>query len=62
VPLLFVDVNLGLGKSDRIVVYEGDKSDMLAKKFALIHRNTTIYIFKSKKDYFLDRRDKIHAF
>jgi len=40
VPLLFVDVNLGLGKSDRIVVYEGDKSDTLAKKFALIHRKT----------------------
>ena len=37
VPLLFVDVNLGQGRTERIVVFEGDKSDDLAKKFADDH-------------------------
>ena len=37
VPLLFVDVNLGQGMSERIVVYEGDKSEVLAHKFAEEH-------------------------
>ena len=37
VPLLFVDVNLGQGKNERIVVYEGDKSEVLAVKFAEEH-------------------------
>jgi hypothetical protein len=36
-PLLYVDVNLGPGKSERIVVYEGDTADHLAEKFALSH-------------------------
>eukprot|EP00347_Sterkiella_histriomuscorum_P013308 403365213 len=36
-PLLYVDVNLGPGKSERIVVYEGDTADALAEKFALSH-------------------------
>lgn len=26
VPMLYVDVNLGSGKNERIVVYDGDKS------------------------------------
>ena len=39
VPLLFVDVNLGGGKSERIIVYEGDKSEILAKQFADEHGN-----------------------
>ena len=34
IPLLFVDVNLGPEKTQRIVVYEGDTSEELAKKFA----------------------------
>ena len=34
VPLLFVDVNIEEGKTARIVVYEGDKSESLANKFA----------------------------
>jgi isopentenyl phosphate kinase len=34
VPLLFVDVNLGNGEAERIVVYEGDRSEQLAEKFA----------------------------
>jgi hypothetical protein len=38
VPLLFVDVNLGAGRAERIVVYEGDKSDELAARFAEEHR------------------------
>lgn len=33
-PLLFVDVNIEEGKTARIVVYEGDKSDELAEKFS----------------------------
>ena len=36
-PLLYVDVNLGPGKSERIVVYEGDTADALAEKFAISH-------------------------
>lgn len=36
-PLLYVDVNLGPGKSERIVVYEGDTADSLADKFAISH-------------------------
>jgi len=35
VPLLFVDVNLGLGQTERITVLEGDTSEALAQKFAL---------------------------
>lgn len=33
-PLLYVDVNLGPGKSERIVVFDGDTADLLAEKFA----------------------------
>jgi len=36
-PLLYVDVNLGPGKSERIVVYEGDTAESLADKFAINH-------------------------
>lgn len=36
-PLLYVDVNLGPGKSERIVVFDGDTADSLADKFALTH-------------------------
>ena len=37
VPLLFVDVNLGPGKTERIIVFEGDHSSDLANKFAEQH-------------------------
>ncbi|EGR33211.1 hypothetical protein IMG5_059240, partial [Ichthyophthirius multifiliis] len=37
VPLLFVDVNIEDGKTARIVVYEGEKSEDLANKFAKEH-------------------------
>ncbi len=37
VPLLFVDVNLGMGKTERIIVYEGDRSEDLANKFSETH-------------------------
>ena len=33
-PLLFVDVNLGPGRADRIVVYEGDTAESLAERFS----------------------------
>ena len=36
-PLLFVDVNLGVNRSERIVVYEGDSSEELADKFSQLH-------------------------
>lgn len=36
-PLLFVDVNLGENKSERIVIYKGDKTEELAKKFCNYH-------------------------
>lgn len=37
VPLLFVDVNLGSNRTERITVYEGDRSDELAAQFAATH-------------------------
>ena len=36
-PLLFVDVNLGPGRSERIVVYEGDTAEQLADEFTKKH-------------------------
>lgn len=42
VPLLFVDVNLGPGKTERIVVYEGDQSADLAMRFSQEHSNSFI--------------------
>jgi hypothetical protein len=36
-PLLFVDVNLGPGRSERIVVYEGDTAENLADDFTKVH-------------------------
>ncbi|CAK57383.1 unnamed protein product (macronuclear) [Paramecium tetraurelia] len=37
IPLLFVDVNLGPSKTERIVVYDGDQSCDLAARFAQEH-------------------------
>jgi len=37
IPLLFVDVNLGEGLSDRIVLYDGDQPSTLAQEFATRH-------------------------
>lgn len=36
-PLLFVDVNLGPGRAERIVVYEGDTAEALADEFTNRH-------------------------
>ena len=36
-PLLYIDVNLGNDESDRIVVYEGDSAEELAKEFVKKH-------------------------
>jgi len=36
-PLLFVDVNLGPGRAERIVVYEGDTAERLADEFTERH-------------------------
>jgi hypothetical protein len=36
-PLLFVDVNLGPGRAERIVVYEGDTAEDLADEFTRKH-------------------------
>jgi len=32
--MLYVDVNLGVNKQERIVVCEGDRADVLAENFA----------------------------
>jgi len=42
VPLLFVDVNLGQGRTERIVVYEGDSPEELAQKFSEEHSKTIV--------------------
>lgn len=42
-PLLFVDVNMGSGSVERIVIYEGDDPDEVAEEFSDSHS-----IFKSK--------------
>jgi hypothetical protein len=49
VPLLFVDVNLGQGKSERIVIYEGDDSLTLANKFADKHGLDSVMKVKLKE-------------
>ena len=36
-PLLFVDVNLGPGRAERIVVYDGDTAEALAEEFSQRH-------------------------
>lgn len=36
-PLLFVDVNLGPERSERIVVYDGDTAEGLAEEFTRKH-------------------------
>ena len=38
-PLLFVDVNLGQGRAERIIVREGDQSLQLAQQFCIEHSN-----------------------
>ena len=43
VPLLFVDVNIEDGKTARIIVYEGEKSEDLANKFAQEHSKREIF-------------------
>jgi hypothetical protein len=36
-PLLYIDINLGEDRSERIVVYEGDSARQLASKFCEEH-------------------------
>ena len=36
-PLLFIDVNLGEGRKPRITLYNGDKPEQVAAKFAREH-------------------------
>eukprot|EP00355_Strombidium_rassoulzadegani_P004946 CAMPEP_0168613780 /NCGR_PEP_ID=MMETSP0449_2-20121227/3630_1 /TAXON_ID=1082188 /ORGANISM="Strombidium rassoulzadegani, Strain ras09" /LENGTH=79 /DNA_ID=CAMNT_0008654429 /DNA_START=46 /DNA_END=286 /DNA_ORIENTATION=- len=36
-PLLFVDINLGGDEQERIIVYEGDTAEQLAKDFCVEH-------------------------
>ena len=43
--MLFVDVNLGIGNQERIVVCEGDRADELAEKFARMHSNFSLSYF-----------------
>jgi hypothetical protein len=37
IPLLFVDVNLGEGNTDRIVLYDGDSPSQVAQQFSERH-------------------------
>lgn len=37
-PLLYVDVNLGPDQTERIIIYEGDRSEELVNKFANSHQ------------------------
>lgn len=37
-PKLYVDVNVGKNKMERIVVYEGDTAESLANKFCETHK------------------------
>ena len=37
IPLLYVDVNLGANRTERIVVFEGDESEELAERFVQEH-------------------------
>ena len=36
-PILFLDVNLGKGKVDRLVIMDGDDPMEIAEKFCLLH-------------------------
>lgn len=36
-PLLFVDIDIGDGKKDRISIFNGNKADELAKNFCKKH-------------------------
>jgi hypothetical protein len=36
-PLLFVDVNLGPERTERIIVYDGDTAHQLAERFSKEH-------------------------
>ena len=45
-PLLFVDVNLGPDKAERIVVFEGDTADDLAFRFSQRHNLNSIMKLK----------------
>ena len=37
IPLLYVDVNLGINNQERIIVYEGMSADELANEFSQKH-------------------------
>ena len=36
-PILYLDVNLGAEEKTRLVIYENDRPDELARQFALEH-------------------------
>ena len=48
IPLLFVDVNITEGRNARIVIYEGDKPEDLAEKFAEQYSKNRKYLVFSK--------------
>ena len=49
IPLLYVDVNLGANRTERIVVFEGDESEELAERFVQEHG---IFFFFLAKYFF----------
>lgn len=47
IPLLYVDVNLGANRTERIVVFEGDESEELAERFVQEHGEFLIMFFST---------------
>lgn len=42
--LLFVDVNIGAERQERITICEGDEASLVAKEFALLHSKNREYL------------------
>lgn len=45
-PLIFVDVNLGPARQERIIVFEGDEAQSLANQFCFKHGKNIRITFK----------------
>lgn len=50
--MLYVDVNLGANRTERIVVFEGDESEELAERFVQEH-GFYLNILEEIKDFLL---------
>lgn len=43
IPLLFIDVNIDEFRKSRIIIYEGDKAETVAKEFAQKHSKANFF-------------------